>query len=393
MNPSDLSEIRRRLNPEKASGGTIYGTYVTDAGELISEFQLSLGSLPQSMAERYLALFKKLLSGTIDVNLCGLDFSAGEEAEECQQTLMEALSAHLEDENARALLVSRVLLALQEEAADQAQSVEKKQAAPNWLILLLHDGYDRPSRRKGDTELDPEADAGSVFHYFLCALCPVKQQSVGLSYSLEDGDFRLKSPDWIVSAPELGFSYPALEEGGGNISRVMYYTRGAEESHPAFLKHVFGMEAEMSPEEQRDTFNALLSESLAADCKLDTVQSVHETISGLIAQTKTDKTAEPLKLGHQDMKRVLEESGVDSEKAERFSELCRESFGEKEIPAVNVVSPRQFKVEAPGVSIRVSPDMSGLLETRVIDGRPYILVPVDGDVEVNGMKITGVTAE
>lgn len=389
MNPTDISELRRRLNVEKAKGGKIYGIYATDSGEIISEFNLLPAAMAQSVSERYMAIFRKLLSGTMGVNLRTLDYTSSQVTEgEYHPALMDALTTRLEEEEARSLLVNRVLMAIQEEAAEQAQSVEKKQAAPNWLLLLWHDGYDRPAPGAED---DAEKGAGSVFHYLMAALCPVKQQSPGLSYSLDDGDFRLKNPDWIASMPEAGFVFPVLEEGGANIWRVLYYTRTAEHAHPALLKNVLGMEAEMSPEEQKETFNTLLAETLAGDCTLDTVQSVHETITDMIVQTKNDKTAEPLKLSHEDMKRVLEESGVNPEKAERFSERCQECFGETEIPAVNVVSPRQFKVDAPGVSIRVSPDMSSLLETRMIDGRPYILVPVDGDVEVNGMKITGIT--
>ena len=54
---------------------------------------------------------------------------------------------------------------------------------------------------------------------------------------------------------------------------------------------------------------------------------------------------------------------------------------------MNVVAPKQFKVTTPSVSIQVDPERSDLIETRVIDGRPYILVLADGDVEVNGVNV------
>ncbi|MEG2703196.1 MAG: DUF4317 family protein, partial [Clostridia bacterium] len=57
------------------------------------------------------------------------------------------------------------------------------------------------------------------------------------------------------------------------------------------------------------------------------------------------------------------------------------------IPAVNVVAPKQFTVNTPSVSIRVDPEHSNLIETRIIDGRCYILVLADGDVEVNGVSV------
>ena len=52
-----------------------------------------------------------------------------------------------------------------------------------------------------------------------------------------------------------------------------------------------------------------------------------------------------------------------------------------------MVAPRQFSVSTPSVSIKVAPDRSDLIQTRVIDGKPYILVLADGDVEVNGVNV------
>lgn len=54
---------------------------------------------------------------------------------------------------------------------------------------------------------------------------------------------------------------------------------------------------------------------------------------------------------------------------------------------MNVVTPKQFKVDTPSVSIRVDPAHSDLIETRIIDGRCYVLVLADGDVQVNGVSV------
>ena len=64
MNRQEISEIRRRLNPDKNSIDCILGCYVDEKGEIISSFRHSLLTLPQEEAEKYLALFRKVLSGT-----------------------------------------------------------------------------------------------------------------------------------------------------------------------------------------------------------------------------------------------------------------------------------------------------------------------------------------
>ena len=85
---------------------------------------------------------------------------------------------------------------------------------------------------------------------------------------------------------------------------------------------------------------------------------------------------------------MLEDCGVPQARAEAFQARYDEAFGQDAaLPAVNMLSPKQFKLTAPGVSIQVDPDRSDLIETRLIDGRYYILVLADGDVEVNGMRV------
>ena len=94
------------------------------------------------------------------------------------------------------------------------------------------------------------------------------------------------------------------------------------------------------------------------------------------------------KLDGVEVKKVLEECGVSPERTAAFEEKYQETFGERaELPAVNMISPKQFKVSTPSVSIQVDPERTNLIETRIIDGRRYILILADGDVEVNGVKV------
>ena len=107
----------------------------------------------------------------------------------------------------------------------------------------------------------------------------------------------------------------------------------------------------------------------------------------MLEERKADKTAEPLTLSAPEVKKVLEECGVSEAKAAAFEEHYTATFGEKaELPAVNMVS-NKFKVSTPAVNIQVDPEHAGLIETRMIDGRRYIVILADGDVEVNGVKV------
>jgi hypothetical protein len=140
--------------------------------------------------------------------------------------------------------------------------------------------------------------------------------------------------------------------------------------------------------QQKETFQAILEETLADECSIGVMQTVHDTVCNLIEERKSDKNAQPLSLTKTDVKTMLESCGVSEEKQAAFEEKYDQSFGAySELPAVNVVTPRQFQVETASVSIRVDPAHSDLVQTRIIDGKCYIMVLADDNVKVNGVSV------
>ena len=64
MNQRDFAEIRRRLNPDKRYPTVLRGCYTDHAGQVISTFAQPIYHLPAEENEKYMSLFKKVLSGT-----------------------------------------------------------------------------------------------------------------------------------------------------------------------------------------------------------------------------------------------------------------------------------------------------------------------------------------
>ena len=388
MNQRDIAEIRRRLNPDKKNPTIIRGCYLDAEGKVISTCEMDVNRMTIEENEKYMAIFKKCLSGTAGQNLLTIDFTQEQVQESGEYQLLSALrTTGLKDEDAVETFWLRAMAYVQAEHEKLAQSVEAQQSADHYLVLMMHDGYDVPVRNNND-ELDHDRGT-DMFSYMLCAVCPVKQAKSALRYVPSLSEFHAMESDWVVGAPELGFMFPAFEERSANVNRAMYYTRNASEMHDNFLLTVFGTEPQMSAPEQKETLQAILQESLKEECSLDVVQTMHETVSAMIEEQKADKYAEALTLTSRDVKNVLETCGVSEEKQAAFEEKYEETFGQQAaIPAVNMVTPKQFKIETPNVSIKVSPEHSDLVETRMIDGRYYIMILADGDVEVNGMRIT-----
>ena len=63
-------------------------------------------------------------------------------------------------------------------------------------------------------------------------------------------------------------------------------------------------------------------------------------------------------------------------------------FGEKtELLLNNIADTKKFQIETPEIVIKVAPDRADLVETMEINGRQCLVIPVDGQVEVNGISV------
>ena len=378
MNQHDLSELRRRLNPDKHNPSVICGCYVDHIGNPITSFSVPVASLYEQENAAYMAIFKKVLSGQVGQTLTPVAFPA-----ESDDLLLRARDMKLRDEAVLEALSNRLIAGVRAEHPD-LQSVEDAQNAVNWLILLLHDDMDVRERDTNE-EIDRE-NSFRAFSWILCAICPVKQDKPALRYWPADQLFHQRPADWLACSPALGFVFPLYEGGAADVDTMLFFSKDKNDAHADFLKAAFNVEAEMPAAVQTETFQALLAQSLGTECSLNVVQEMHEAISEQIEEQEKD--AEPLRLSKRDVAKVLTDGGVSPERVEAFEDGFDKTFGAGAVlPAVNVVAPKQFKVEMPNVSIKVDPKQSDLLETRVIDGRSYLLIPIEGDIMVNGQPV------
>jgi hypothetical protein len=93
-------------------------------------------------------------------------------------------------------------------------------------------------------------------------------------------------------------------------------------------------------------------------------------------------------LANHDVTEVLSSCGVSDAHLAKFSVDYDEAFGfEADLHPKNIIDNRRFEIKTPDVSIKVAPDRTDLIETRVIGGVKYILINADEDVEVNGVSI------
>ncbi len=372
MNQKELGELRRRFRPEKCAVSRIYGCYVNSVREVVSYLDESLGRMPQEEAEKYLSLLKKAMSGTLGRNLIDIVFSTEQVMDSEEHRLLSSLrESGLRDGEIRQAFYQKVI-----ETLDMGES--------NYLILLAHDAYDVPSRG-GD---DQPGDSETVFQYILCCVCPVKDGKPELGYFPGENEFHSCTAGQIVSAPELGFLFPAFDNRATNIYNALFYSRSADELHHEFIDAVFHTEPPMSAAEQKEAFESALSGGLEETCSMAVVQSVHEQLRERIEEHRESKDPEPLALTAGEVGGILRSSGVPEERVAAFQEQCGERFGESAaLNPANLIDSKRYEIKTAEATVSVDPAYSYLVETRVIDGRKYILIPAGEGVEVNGFPV------
>ncbi|MGE4277713.1 MAG: DUF4317 domain-containing protein [Lawsonibacter sp.] len=374
MNQKELNEIRRRLAPNKNSISRIYGCYVNSGKQIVSYLDESLGFMPELELEKYMGLFKKTLSGGLGKSLMDIVFSTGQVQDSEEHRLLTSLrSSALGNAEAREQFYQKVIGSLDMEGS-------------NYLILLASDAYDVPYRGKDD---QTQADASdTVFTYIVCAVCPVRDGKPELGYFSGENEFHGYATNQIVAPPELGFLFPTFDDRTANIYNALFYSKNTAQIHREFIDAVFHTEAPMSADEQKETFQNVLTDALEDGCSYDVVQAVHEQIRERIEQHKESKNPEQLDLTAREVGEMLQSSGIPEQQVQVFREKCSEAFGDgTALNPRNIIDSGKFELVTPQVKISVDPECSYLVETRTIGGRNYILIPADEGVEVNGVGV------
>lgn len=372
MNKKEISEIKKRFTKTKCSITRICGCYVDAEKQKRMTLKEAFLGLPEEEMFKYIDIFRKTLSGSIGRTLMNMEFPVEQETQEdgTQVFLMKLLESKLMDEEILNQFYDKV--------------IETYQYPENYFIILVHDAYDIPKITSDGVE---NFDASEyVYDYILCSICPVKLTKPGLCYNAETNHIQDRIRDWLVQPPELGFLFPAFNDRNMDIHSLLYYSKSSDELDLTIAENLLGCRLPLPAKSQKETFNAIVEESLGLECDYEVVKSIHENLNQMIEETKDDP--EPLALDKTDMTKLLQKSGVEDEQLEAFETRYDETVGEQEtMMAANISSTRTFEVRTPDVKVQINPERTDLVETKVIDGIPYLMIEINDLVEVNGIQI------
>lgn len=373
MIKQEINEIKKLFKQSNCSITRICGCYVDGEKNKKTEFKEAFLALPEEEMFKYFEILKKSLSGTLGKNMLNLEFPLDSEAEGgAQEFLLRLRDSRLKDDS------------LLEEFYDKI--IASYEYVGNYLILVVHDAYDVPGR--GSDGIDMEDASDEVYEYILTCICPVNLSKPGLSYNAAENTFQNRIRDWVVDMPQTGFLFPAFNDRSTDLHSTLYYSKNAELLNDSFIEQFLGCPLPLSAGSQKETFRSLVEETLGETCSIETVKNIHEKLTELAEEHREE--LQPLMLDKNEAKTLFANSGVPNEKMEEFDRCFDETAGKNtSLMVSNVMNTASFEVKTPDVVIKVKPERTDLIETRVIDGLECLVVRLDGGVEVNGISVRG----
>ncbi len=372
MDKKAVTEIKKCFRKTDCRIDRMRGCYVDENKEKINTLHDTFLALQDEEMSKYCELFKKSMAGKFGRNLFNVEFPLAEEQPGGHQAVLYALQqSALKDDTLVEEFFDRVIAAYN--------------FPGKYLILLSHGVYDIPAKTTDGILMDDASDY--VYSFILCTICPVTLLKDGLCYDAAAKTFLSRSDDWGVQKPDAAFLFPAFNERNTDLHETLYFTRDAVERHEELAAELFGTVLPRAEKEQQDMFRSVIEETLGRDCDFEAVKSISDAVNQMAEQSKDADAA--VCISKRDMQVMLEDCGASEEQLRKFDVVYDEAVGDDDtpIPAENVADTRNLVIKSDNVRLSVKAEVSEIVETRIIDGREYILIPVSDNLEVNGIRI------
>lgn len=413
MTKKDILELKRRFKKNECTFTKLCGCYVDGQKNIVVHIQETFLNLKDEEFYKYLEIARKTLSGTLGNNLLELEFPLSEENPGGRQQFLMGLK---ESKLKSPELLERFYQMI----------IDSYDYVGNYLILIFHDAYDVITRTNDNAKLD---ESEEVYEYLLCAICPVELTKPGLGYREDEHRIGARIRDWVVSAPENGFLFPAFSDRSSDIHSLVYYTKNAKDTHPELVETGLGCNTKKTAAEQKETFQTIVKKALGNDEEKSkqVFMEIQENLNEMVEEQKerAEKNEEPMVLTSKVIAEAISESGISEEISAKIEEQFQEEFGDtppvaehlidtkllaaheqekekkelvKEVATLKRKLVEQTDDEAEenisptlssyDVVLKVKPQKVTQITSQIINGKKCLVIPMEEDEHAN---VNGVT--
>ena len=355
MNKKEIKEIQKQFTLENVSITEICTAYVDFNKNVICSRVGQFLTLPQSEQFKYMRILSKTLSGKLGKNLVQVPVDERNRIE----------LDEVRKENKWDVLVNMV--------------IGNYKYAENYMIVLIRGVYDIPGKAADGSEMEDASE--EVYSYIMCSICPVHTGDAVLTYDSEQNRIKSRDREFWVDEPLDGFLWPAFSDRSTDMENMMIYKKRPEEVQEMLIGSLTGKWNQVTPKKEKKKFLKILTDILEESRDYLTVRTIFQNLYEI--QEANRENPELVQVGKEELRKVLEQSDISDSEMDRFEKYVEDGT---EFIVSNIIDAK-YKVETDTADIKMPPECAEKIETKMIDGQKYIMIPTGAAVEINGVSV------
>lgn len=390
MNNKDIAEIRKhfKMDTDLLKIADIYNVYIKqESSEIYHEESRSFSLLDREQQELFLANFKKVLGGKLDVKLFEVKFQRqGEgQTDHTQRLLFEGL--HADDVGEWKAGMQRIALKM----------VQYSQYEKDIVITFIRGNYYKTTKRHPDeTEIDARDEVYTT-PFILSSMNQTELPKRSLVFNFVEKEFKsslLADPVIKLATPIGGFLFPSFTDNAADINHVLYAASKANKPDFQFIENVLNGNEIMTAEEDKAVFEEIVKAVIGDEVNSKTLAGVYDEINNmlLVEKESEDEKGNTPTLDSIEVARVLKASGVKDVSTEKVEMAFQQVVEDKnyEMKASHVVpsyASKSIKISTKVANIAISPQDLRYVKQINYNGKRCLLIEVEEDTMIEGFKL------
>ena len=390
MNNKDIADIRKRfkVDSDLLKIGDIYNVYIQqESSEIYHEESRSFSLLDREQQELFLANFKKVLGGKLDIKLFEVKFQAQEERQKDH-------TQHLLYEGLEAKEVAEWKENMQQIALKMVQDVQYEK---DIVITFIRGNYHKTTKRKSDESEMDFRDETYTTPFILSSMNQTELPKSSLVFDFMEKEFKsniLVDPVIKLSSPIGGFLFPSFTDNAADINRILYSAGKTNKPDFQFIENVLNGDEIVTAEEDKAVFEEIVKAVIGDEVDSRTLAGVYDEINQMLvieAESDDDDEETPM-MDVKEVERVLKASGmkdISTEKVERaFQQVVEDKTYEmKASHIVPSYTSKSIKISTKVADIAINPQDLRYVKQVNYNGKRCVLIEVEEDTMIEGFKL------
>lgn len=385
MNKKDIANIRKqiKLDNDLMKIREIFNVYVKkESGEIYHHVSQPFQMLELEAQELFLANFKKVLTGYLDVKLFELKFIRDVE-DSTQNILFEGLRADSTEDWKENMLhmVGKMF----------AHTVYEFDT----MVTFIRGEYLKPTRKRDQESEEGGNDEVYSNEFILCSLNKTDQPKKALLFDYIEKEFKSNNvfdPIINLASPLSGFLFPAFNDNSADVNHILYCAGKVNQPDGRFIEEVLNCEEIITAVEDKNSFEQILKKVIGEQVDSKVISNVYQEIDKMVQENEENEESESPMLDYRDIERILEVSGVENVDTAKVEHAFKSIVDDEkhEFKASSLV-PKSIKIKTNVADVSINPKDLKNVKYITYQGKRCLLLEIDEDVVVEGFRLESET--